>query len=165
MAATCERFEALFETASTRENQNEITIVRFGHIDGPMLKKMIDYCYSGQIEISVENITNVMTTASYLEISPLVEQCKDFLQLSLTVDNCVQMLLDGERYGITICWKKSLDFICRFFEQIPIEHILNIDDYQIVFAVLNAKELTAPESYIFDVMQKWVMHHGTQTIC
>lgn len=152
IAATCDWFKE-----NARPMDTEVILVP--NTDGPTLQLVIDYCYSGHIDLTVDNVNAIMVVASTMEIALLQAKCDQFWNKNLCNKNAVRLLLDAELNGHTKLSNTALNFICLGFEQIPIADILPIDDFDILFVFLCDEQLAAPESYIFDVMVKWIEYN------
>lgn len=136
-------------------NKNEFIVKDF---DGPTLEMIIDYCYTGHINLTADNICATIARASNLGIASLQEKCDQFWEANLAADNCVQLVSDAEKRGLTELWNKSMIFVRENFEDIPIAQLLELNA-QNFRTVINHDHTSAPETYIFDVMTKWIQHN------
>lgn len=132
------------------------------NVAGSTLKSIIDYCYSGHIEITVNNINAVMEAASHLKIEPLRLQCIQFWKANLTTENCVQLMLRTVNNGLCgELWQTSLEFMGARFDRIPVEQMVEMDVLSFRMLLVQ-KQITAPETYIFQIMAKWIQHDATE---
>jgi hypothetical protein len=53
------------------------------------MKRIIDYAYSGNLEITVENAQSMLAAASLFEYPKIVDACCDFLRKHLHCSNCL----------------------------------------------------------------------------
>lgn len=141
-------FEILLRPKIT---QNEIT---YPDIDGPTYRAIIDYCYTGHIEISVENVRKILAAAVGMKISFVKEKCCKYLYGEIVVENCVATFLDMDKYESNQR-KASLQFICRNFDKISIDNILmlNIDQFT---EVIGNEKVKGTESFIFGRVKEWI---------
>lgn len=132
------------------------------NVAGSTLKSIIDYCYSGHIEITVNNINAVVEAASHLQIEPLRLQCIQFWKANLTTENCVQLMLRTVNNGLCgELWQTSLEFMGARFDRIPVEQMVEMDVLSFRMLLVQ-KQITAPETYIFQIMAKWIQHDATE---
>lgn len=62
---------------SLRETkEEEITL---GEVHGEPLQALIQYCYTGTIELREDNVEILLATACLLQLSPVVNACCAFL--------------------------------------------------------------------------------------
>lgn len=126
------------------------------HTDGATLEKIVNYFYCGRIQLTAQDIIAITITASELKIDRLRQKCANFWNANLTAANSVQLLLQAEKNGLSDFWNDTLDFISTQFEKIPTSDVLQIEDYQTLFALFNDEQLIAREAYIFEVLMQWV---------
>lgn len=75
MATSSEYFETLLAPHVVEGRKDEVIIE---DIDGPTLKSIIDYCYTGCIDITEENVDSIFAAASKSEFTELVRRCRKF---------------------------------------------------------------------------------------
>lgn len=56
-------------------SNNEQTEIEIGEVRGEILKAIVDYCYTGAIEIREDNVETLLSTASLMLIHEVVEAC------------------------------------------------------------------------------------------
>lgn len=157
MAASSEHLKVMFKSEynNNYRNENEFHVK---NINGPMLRKIIDFCYSGHIDITEDNVKSIMAAACYLRIDSLQMKCEIYWPAKLTTTNCIRLMLEANRNDRTEMWNEMLDFTSEHFESIPIDEIVQMDA-QNVRALLCHDHITAPETYRFNVMVKWLQHN------
>lgn len=129
------------------------------NVGGSTLKIIIDYCYSGQINLTEDIIGAVMTVASQLQIVDLCQKCAAFSQTNLNTENCVEKMLRAVHFDSQAGLSgKLFDFMRERFEAIPVAQMVRMDvkSFQ---ALLSDEKLAASEAYVLDVMEKWVEHN------
>lgn len=94
---------------------------------GTTLKKIIEYCYTGRIAISKENVNGFIAIASNLDLIELEQRCREFWEINLSGNNAVTNLLNAEKYNLKDLRQKALKRIRADFEEIPIDELLQID--------------------------------------
>lgn len=154
MVAASPYFEALLGPNYKEAIESEVT---FSDIDGNTLKAVIDFCYTGRIAITNENVGDIMAAASSKELVPLEKLCSKFWSENLDSNSCLNVLLEAEKYHLTELSKTSLRYICDNLAEIPINEMVKIDE-KIFGAILKQDKITAAESVIFDRFMKWIQH-------
>lgn len=62
---------------SLRETkEDEVTLV---DVHGDPLQALIQYCYTGTIELREDNVETLLATACLLQLSPVINACCNFL--------------------------------------------------------------------------------------
>lgn len=154
MVAASPYFEALLGPNYKEANESEVTL---SDIDGKTLKAVIDFCYTGRIAITHENVGHIMGAASSKELVPLEKLCSKFWSENLDSNCCLNVLSEAEKYHLTELSETSMRYICENLMDIPIREMVKIDQ-KMLGAILEQNEITAAESVIFDRFMKWIQH-------
>lgn len=64
------------------------------------LRTILDYIYTSEINVSVENVVDVIQAATYLQIDSAVVYCDFFLRKNLSDDNVIDVITVGELYSL-----------------------------------------------------------------
>lgn len=115
ISESSEYFEVLLGPNFREGTANEITLKS---VDGPTLKAIIGYIYTGVVELSGDNVESVLSAASGMELVSLERQCEKYLDDNLTEENCAISLLLADKYYLNQLYGKALAFVCEHFEKI-----------------------------------------------
>lgn len=115
---------------------------------------VVDFCYSGGINLTTENIQEILEIASRLGLDLLEELCQQFLIVHLNASNCLDTLLVAERYRYSYLRKQTFDFICESFESIPLTEIHAFDP-ELLEEVLKSEKLKANADVIYNRLLEW----------
>lgn len=124
-------------------------------VDGPTLKAIIDFCYSGNIKITSENVDRVLAAASAMELVLIEKKCEQFWGDHLSTGNCVDTFLRADKYSFTDLRKKLLEFMCKNFKAVADKQILDLE-YQHLSEILKCDEIHALEDDIFECLERWI---------
>lgn len=94
-------------------------VVELHDIDAPSLKQLIDFAYSGEIEITEENVQVLLPASSLLQIQSVREACCKFLLRQLHPSNVL---------GIR-------SFAGKMRDSLIIQLISSISIFQIAFSI------------------------------
>lgn len=86
LAASSPYFRAMF-TSELREGLE--TRVSFNEISPWILKRIIEYVYTGKLEITVDNAQEMLAAGSLFQYPSIVEACCEFLKHQLHSTNCL----------------------------------------------------------------------------
>lgn len=101
-------FEKLITYDGKKYTTGNLQVVTFPDISFPIMKEIVNYCYTGKINVSGANVEELLIAADYMAIENIVDACEDFkakkeqemvsFELS-NVENALQRLTteDGER--------------------------------------------------------------------
>lgn len=144
-------------TGSLRESQQEeITLV---DVQGDPLQLLVQYCYTGTIEIREDNVETLLATACLLQLNAVVTACCNFLARQLHPSNCLGFALFAEQQSCQTLLKLSSSYTCsnfmlvcknQEFYQLSAEQLANL---------LKSDDLNVPsEEDVFHALMAWVQH-------
>lgn len=81
-----------------------------------LLQVVVDFVYTGMLALTVENVEEVLSAATHLQVSIAVELCSKYLEMAITVDNCVDILNLSELYSLGSMSSRARQFILENFE-------------------------------------------------
>ncbi|XP_063060498.1 kelch repeat and BTB domain-containing protein 3 [Engraulis encrasicolus] len=79
------------------------------------VKTFLDFAYSGETEITEDNVDMLFQLSSFLQVPILSKACSDFLIQSLDMSNCLQLLAVAEGYGSARLLCRATEFITQTF--------------------------------------------------
>lgn len=157
MSASSKYFEALLGPNYKEGTESKVTL----NINGEMLKAIIDYCYTGRIDIVAENADDILDAASGLELIGLEEMVGKFWCDNLKIENCIEELTKADKYFLTKLWQKALQFCARNFAKLPVPDMLDIDE-SILRKLLACDEIATTEEQIFECVVKWLQRNAVE---
>lgn len=152
MMSSSSYFKALLGPNFEEGQKDEVPIA---NIDGPTLKLIIDFCYTGKIKITDANIMEIVAAASVMNLVRIEQMCEQFWNDKLRVANCVEIFGCADKYSFLDLRQKSLDFICEHFVDVAPSDLQELE-FEFIAEVLKCNEINALEEYIFQQMLQWV---------
>ncbi|CAG2236680.1 unnamed protein product [Mytilus edulis] len=105
---SCPYFQSLYDSGMDEKVSGKV-ILHIGKLAA--IRSAIAFLYVGTVEISYENVRDLLEVAEYFQISDLKQACRDYLfSVEVTVDNCVQICLLCSQYDLDI-YNKTYDFL------------------------------------------------------
>lgn len=154
MAASSPYFKALLGPNYQEANQEEIVL---NVLSGTTLNTIVNYCYSGTVRITNENVVEIMAAASSVDMERLEDKCAMFLSQQLDADCCINTYLIADQFNLIGLREKALLFVCKHFDKIPPADMMKLD-VNTFNEILNSEKITAAEINIFDRFVQWVQH-------
>ena len=78
------------------------------HISATGISEILNYIYTARLKISIDNVQQILEAANYLQIESVIEACLIFLESELDVENCVDILIISENFGIATLREKII---------------------------------------------------------
>lgn len=64
------------------------------------VESMINFCYSGSLEITLNNIDQLLHAATHLQIPTAIDLCSKFLLQSCSIENCIDIYKIADLYSL-----------------------------------------------------------------
>lgn len=104
LAVSSPYFQAMFTTDLKESRENKI---RFSDISPWILKLLIDYAYSGEIEITANNAQEMLAAACLFQYPAIVSACETFLEKQLHPSNCLGIEMFAHLHSCSELVEKS----------------------------------------------------------
>jgi len=110
-------------TGSLREiNETEVTLQE---VDGDALTVLVQYCYTGSIELREDTVETLLATACLLQLNSVVNACCNFLARQLHPTNCLGFAFFAEQQSCITLLNLAQNFTCENFMQVKIKFTNN----------------------------------------
>ncbi|XP_042901564.1 kelch-like protein 28 [Parasteatoda tepidariorum] len=113
LSQICDYFLAAFSSEFGYKANITLTI-----IDGETFNEVLIYLYTGHAYLNAENVGNILMAADYLLVESLVDECCRFASRNITVGNCLQLFVIGNRLQKYEINEQSLWFIRIHFKDV-----------------------------------------------
>lgn len=156
LAASSPYFNAMFTGDLCEKDQRSVEL----HAISPhVLTTLIDFVYSGEIEINQNNVQELMIAADMLELDDVVLGCSEYLIKELHAVNAIGIYRFAELHN----WKKlkiaALHFIQSYFPQIINEdELYELSKDQIIKFLLSENLQVDSEFQVFQAAMRWITH-------
>lgn len=124
------------------------------HIDGEIIKAIVDFCYSGHIDMTEENVGNFLAAATIIQLDLLQEKCCQFYADKLSVNNSVDTLLIADKCNNANLRRWALDLICESFEVVPLAHFGRLES-RLLQTILVCDKISATEECVLQRLLEW----------
>ncbi|XP_055920940.1 kelch-like protein 4 [Eupeodes corollae] len=101
-----------------RDEQSESRIINLQEIDASALKLVIDFLYSGCIELRLETVERIFRTAEVLKLHDLLNVCYDFIDKHTTPQNCLDFFRLANEFKFPALQDNCLAYAYAHFEEV-----------------------------------------------
>lgn len=156
LASTSPYLRAMFTNGMLETVQKVIDI---HGIDETTMEQLIEFSYTGTLEITVDNVQQLLAGASLLNIETLRTACSRFLQKQLDSANCI-----GIRDFATIYSCKDLEEIATQYLYQHFLSTINYDEflqmkYDKVIKLLSSDRIQVrSEEDVYNALENWLYH-------
>ena len=152
LAATSPYFRSMFTSCMKEQRSGEVDLTESLSLDSTdSFKDILDYVYSGSIEINVNNAEDMLRIADFLLFEDVKEYCRQFyLQHgNLNIDNCFCLSELAEQHNLTeLAYVAQKMIQSRFHDHFVHSDELTALPDSIVVRILKDKELIRHTSEI-----------------
>ncbi|XP_072295006.1 kelch-like protein 26 [Eucyclogobius newberryi] len=154
LASCSDYFRAMF-TGGMRESKQDA--IELKGLSARGLKHIIDFAYSSEVTLDLDCIQDVLGAAVFLQMSPVVELCEEFLKSAMSVETCLHIGQMATTFSLSSL-KESVDaFTFRHFLQISEqEDFLHIPTERLVFFLQSNKLKNCSELDLFHAAIRWL---------
>lgn len=153
MAPTSKYFQSILGEKVIPQNANSEIIL--DDVDGDQLKAIVAFLYTGEIEMTDENVTEFAMMAFQLEVDLLQDKCAHYFRTHISAATCIDWFLFAEKVNMVNLGEKMFKVMCKNFGTIRPSDIQKLD-FETFKALLDASENAAAEEVIFARMVEWI---------
>eukprot|EP00062_Callorhinchus_milii_P006532 gi/632947347/ref/XP_007889003.1/ PREDICTED: kelch-like protein 1 [Callorhinchus milii] len=156
LSAVSDYFAAMFTSDVCEAKQEEI---KMEGIDPKALWDLVQFAYTGCLELKEETIENLLAAACLLQLSQVVEVCCHFLMKLLHPSNCLGIRAFADAQGcielMNVAHKYTMEHIVEVIRNQEFL-LLPADD---ILKLLASDDLNVPEEEtIFHALMMWVKY-------
>ena len=114
-------------------------------------------CISGVMELTVENVEEVLSAATHLQVSDAVELCSKYIESYITIDNCVDVINLAELYSLGGTNRNCQNFMLENFELVAKSGQYHKLTHTQLSQLLGENGLqVASEFHLFELVLRWI---------
>ena len=149
-------FEKLFE--SPMKEQYEKT-VELNELDGDAVRLLVDYMYKGSINISHENVYNLLAAANFFQMNEICQYCFEYLKDAISIENWPAILSALQLYTNDMLTVQLNQFFSENIEVIAnTENFLQLSTKDLIYIIENLNKAVTKESSIYEAILKWLRY-------
>ncbi|XP_055856986.1 kelch repeat and BTB domain-containing protein 8-like [Episyrphus balteatus] len=153
LSAASDYFMAMFGDSPTS------TQVKIHEVSGKVLKAILTFVYTGQIELQSETVEDILRGATFFQIQSLITQCNFFTAEQLDIKNCLNFAMISNQYGPIELYQQAIWFAGVNFDRISKEEDFLKLDENLLNAIISRRNLwvSSEEVFYFSLI-KWIDH-------
>jgi len=160
LSAACPFFIKLLQS-DMKENREGI--VRFEEISGAVMEDVLEFMYTGSVEVTQENSKHLITAANYLLIPGLKKHSGRFLERQMAKSNCISTFYFAEMYQCDELITNSRKFIHANFASVAeMDEFLNLEAKEVERWISSDEISVAVEADVFKIILKWIEQNKSE---
>ena len=146
-----------FKLLQSDMKENREGIIRFEEISGAAMEDVLEFIYTGSVEVTRENCKDLIAVADYLLIPSLKNLSGQFLEQQITKSNCISTFYFAEMYQCDELITNSRKFIHENFASVAeMNEFLNLEAKEVERWISSDEISVAVEADVFKIVLKWI---------
>ena len=143
--------------------ENREGIIRFEEISGSIMEDVLEFIYTGTVEITQTNAEELIVTGNYLIIPSLKTASGRFLETEMSNCNCISTFYLAEKYDCVELIHNSRKFIHENFASVgEMDEFLSLEAKEAAVWISSDEIAVKAEADVFKIILKWVEHGKTE---
>uniref|UniRef100_A0A1B0G0M3 Kelch-like protein diablo n=1 Tax=Glossina morsitans morsitans TaxID=37546 RepID=A0A1B0G0M3_GLOMM len=156
LAIASDYFAAMFE-ADMKERKEGT--VKLQDVDVVAVKALIDYIYSGIIDLTEDNVEAILSVSDIFQLGWVKEECSEFLDETLKEKNCFRVRKLADMHSCKGLYDVSHKYILDNFDDLIAEEgLLLLSFEEIKELIKNVQHVIKPEDSAYKAAINWVKH-------
>ncbi|XP_034037888.1 kelch-like protein 3 isoform X2 [Thalassophryne amazonica] len=156
LASSSPYFCAMF-TGDMSESKADQVEIR--EMDGQTLRKLIDYIYTAEIEVTEDDVQVLLPAASLLQLMDVRQACCEFLQSQLHPSNCLGIRAFADLHTCTQLLSQAHAYAEQHFDEVAHgEEFLGLSLQEVCSLISSDKLTVSAEEQVFEAMMTWIKH-------
>ena len=140
-------------------------IVRLEEISGSVMEDVLNFTYTGTVEVTEENAEELIVVANYLLISSLKVISGRFLGQIMNHSNCISTFYLAEKYHCDELFTESKNFIQENFASVAfMDEFLSLESNEVERWLSNDEITVKVEADVFEIIEKWIKRNRSERI-
>ena len=135
--------------------------VQIADVNKNVLSKIVEYFYTGDIEITIADVTDLLLASIVLQINCLIKKSYDIVHKSLCIKNYKSFLQFSRQHGIVRLQKICHNFMCDDFPNFLATNEVSKLDEKLLISIIKEDGCHAEsEDMILDAVVKWLQSNS-----
>lgn len=156
LAACSSYFYAMFTSDLVESRQKVITMK---DIDASVIQMLVDFAYTGKLDVNVENVQTILSTASLVQFHEVRDLCCQFLETQLDPSNCLGIRKFTETHGCTNFLEVVDNYVLKNFRDVMKSEESALLPCELLVKVISSDDLNIiAEEEVYEAVMSWVKH-------
>ena len=143
--------------------ENREGIVRLEEISGSVMEDVLEFIYTGTVEVTEENAEELVVATNYLLVTNLKTISGRFIQQQMCQLNCISTFYFAEKYDCEELLNDSKSFIHANFASVAaMTEFLSLEAKEVERWISSDEIVVETEADVFQIAKKWVEHNKSE---
>ena len=157
----CAASPFFYSALNNEMKESKEGLIRLEDTSKVAIEELLDYLYTGHVDVSQHNAFDLLKIADFLVIPSLKEVSSKFIIQSLSSSNCLKAYYSAVNYRCFELQENARDFIYANFTRV-VEHedFLNLTISDVEEWISSDEIRVRGEEDVFQAIVKWAEHNG-----
>ena len=144
-----------------RPDNNSTFCVQIADVNKNVFSRIVEYFYTGDIEITIADVTDLLLAATVLQIDCLIRKSYDIVHKLLCIENYESFLQFSRNHDIVKLQEICHTFICDNFPSFLTTNEVSKLDVELLISIIKKDGCRAEsEDMILDAVVKWLQSNS-----
>ncbi|CAG5129308.1 unnamed protein product [Candidula unifasciata] len=157
LAASSDYFSAMFTNGMKEQDK---LVIDLHEIPSSMMEILLDFVYTETVEVSVENVQELLPAACLLQLTGVKNACCRFLERQLDASNCLGIKVFAESHSCHSLLHAAERFSLRHFNTVIENEEFKTMHFEEVESLVSSEDLQVKsEETVYQGVVTWVKHN------
>ena len=155
LVAASDYFKAMFRCGLEESMSATVPLT----MEPEILTSIVDYMYTGEIELTVDNVESLVKAGDLLQLGCLKARCADFMALQVELHNCIEFYRFSLLYRLDQLQKVTKQFVYAEFKTVAlIAEFKELSCGELIEFIKDDDVNVEDEDVVFDGVIDWVRY-------
>lgn len=131
--------------------------------DGRTLESIVQYFYSGRIQVDRNSMENLLTTSHLMKLDNIVTRCLSLIETSISIDNYQQYMRLADEENLDDLRELCHDFIASSFKELVKSHKVEEMSFELLSAVMKSTNCNVDsEDDVLEAVINWFHYNNNK---
>lgn len=157
IASSIPFFEIMFGVQMKEDESKELSLHGY---DSTAVKALIEYAYTGKLEINESIVKDVLATAKRFSLPDIVSFCIEFMKREISPSNCIGIRSFSETHKLTDVQEFASNYIIQNFSSVSKEsEFLDLTVEKVTELIKRDDIVVSLEEDVYHAVTKWIEHN------
>ncbi|KAK6176720.1 hypothetical protein SNE40_014964 [Patella caerulea] len=156
LAACSDYFCAMFTNEMSEKDK---FMIELHEISASVMEVLLDFVYTETVDVSVENVQELLPAACLLQLTGVKQACCSFLEKQLDSSNCLGIKIFSESHSCNSLWQAAEYYSLRHFQEVISQDEFKTLPLEELERLISSDELQVnSEEPVFEAVLNWVKY-------
>jgi len=156
LAGASSYLRAMFTNGMLESGMKDI---KLQGVEASVMESLLDFAYTGTIDVTVENVQALLSAASLLNLQSLRSVCCGFLQTHLDASNCLGIRAFADLYSCSELEETAYRFVRQhFLDVVKGDEFLQLPKQALRNLLREDLLQVRSENQVFEAVEAWILH-------